>query len=40
VTTTASPTHTFLAAGTYTIVLTVTDGWNKAGTATHTVTVP
>jgi PKD repeat protein len=36
--TTASPSHTYAAAGTYTVVLTVTDGWNKTTTVTHQVT--
>jgi PKD repeat protein len=39
VTTTASPAHTYASPGTYTIVLTVTDVWGKAGTATHDVTI-
>jgi PKD repeat protein len=38
-TTTASPSHTYAAPGTYTVVLTVTDVWGKAGTATHDVTM-
>jgi PKD repeat protein len=38
-TTTASPAHTYATPGTYTIVLTVTDVWGKAGTATHDVTI-
>ena len=37
--TTTSLAHTFPAAGTYTVSLTVTDGWGKATTATTTVTV-
>jgi large repetitive protein len=37
--TTASPAHTYASPGTYTIVLTVTDVWGKAGTATHDVTI-
>jgi hypothetical protein len=37
--TAASPTHTYAAAGTYTVVLTVTDGWNNVGTSTKSVTV-
>jgi PKD repeat protein len=32
-------TKTFLAAGTYTVTLTVTDGWGKATTVTRQVTV-
>jgi PKD repeat protein len=31
--------HTFPAAGTYTVTLTVTDGWGKAASTTRTVTV-
>ncbi|WP_307853654.1 PKD domain-containing protein [Nocardioides palaemonis] len=38
--TTASPTRTYAAAGTYTITLTVTDNWGRATAATRTVTVP
>jgi PKD repeat protein len=38
--TAASPAHTYAVAGTYTITLTVTDGWNNVGTATQQVTVP
>jgi large repetitive protein len=37
--TSTSPSHTFPAAGTYTVTLTVTDGWGKAGTTTREVTV-
>ena len=37
--TSASPSHTFLAGGTYQVSLTVTDGWGKATTATRSVTV-
>ncbi|MEV7431806.1 PKD domain-containing protein [Nocardioides sp. NPDC092400] len=37
--TTASATHVFPAAGTYTVVLTVTDGWGKATTVERQVTV-
>lgn len=37
--TTASPSHTYATPGTYTIVLTVTDVWGKAGTATRDVTI-
>lgn len=39
ITTTASASHTFPAAGTYTVSLTVTDGWGKATTVTRDVTV-
>jgi hypothetical protein len=38
-TTTTSPSHTFALAGTYTVSLTVTDGWGKATTVTRSVTV-
>ena len=37
--TAASPAHTYLIAGTYTITLTVTDGWNKSAFITQQVTV-
>jgi large repetitive protein len=37
--TTANPSHTYATPGTYTIVLTATDVWGKAGTATHDVTI-
>jgi len=37
--TTTSGAHTFPAAGTYTVTLTVTDGWLKATTVTRQVTV-
>ncbi|MGE0167952.1 MAG: PKD domain-containing protein [Nocardioides sp.] len=37
--TSTSPTKTFAAAGTYTVSLTVTDGWGKATTVTRQVTV-
>ncbi len=37
--TTASGPHTFPTAGTYTVTLTVTDGWGKATTTTRSVTV-
>ena len=37
--TTTSPAHTFPAAGTYVVSLTVTDGWGKAATTTRSVTV-
>ncbi len=39
VTTTSSASHTFPAAGTYTVILTVTDGWGKATTKERVVTV-
>ena len=39
VSTTANPTHTYFTTGTYEIVLTVTDVWGKAGTATRSVTI-
>jgi PKD repeat protein len=31
--------HTFAAAGTYIVTLTVTDGWGRLGTVTKSVTV-
>ena len=37
--TSASPSRTFAAAGTYTVVVTVTDGWGKFSTAQQIVTV-
>jgi PKD repeat protein len=37
--TSASPSRTYATPGTYTIVLTVTDVWGKAGTATRDVTI-
>lgn len=37
--TTTSGAHTFPAAGTYTVTLTVTDGWLKSTTVTRQVTV-
>ena len=37
--TSSAPSHTFPAAGTYTVTLTVTDGWGKAATTTRQVTV-
>ncbi|GAA3524914.1 PKD domain-containing protein [Nocardioides daeguensis] len=39
VTTTSAAAHTFPAAGTYLVTLTVTDGWGVATTATRQVTV-
>ncbi|TNM36346.1 PKD domain-containing protein [Nocardioides albidus] len=39
VTTTASSAHTFPAAGSYTVTLTVTDGWGAATATTRTVDV-
>ena len=38
--TAASPAHTYVLAGTYTITLTVTDGWNRSAFVTQQVTVP
>ena len=40
VSTAVGPSHTYLLAGTYTITLTVTDGWNKFASTTRQVTVP
>jgi len=37
--TTTNPSHTYFSPGTYTIVLTATDVWGKAGTAERTVTI-
>lgn len=37
--TSTSPSHTFPAGGTFTVTLTVTDGWGRATTVTHEVTV-
>jgi PKD repeat protein len=37
--TAASPAHTYALAGTYTITLTVTDGWNRFTTVSNTVTM-
>jgi len=37
--TASSASHTFPAAGTYTLTLTVTDGWGKATTVTRSLTV-
>jgi len=38
--TSTAPTHTFPAAGTYPVQLTVTDGWGKAQSTTLDITVP
>ena len=35
----ASPSHTYAAAGSYTITLTTTDGWGKAASTTRNVTL-
>ena len=37
--TSAYPSHVYASAGTYTITLTATDGWNRSTTVTHGVTV-
>jgi large repetitive protein len=37
--TSTNPSHTYAVQGTYTITLTVTDGWNKSTTVTHNVTM-
>ncbi|BCJ71459.1 hypothetical protein CS0771_10030 [Catellatospora sp. IY07-71] len=37
--TASSMSHTFPAAGTYTVTLTVTDGWGKAASTTRQITV-
>ena len=37
--TSSAMSHTFPAAGTYTLTLTVTDGWGKAASTTRQVTV-
>jgi PKD repeat protein len=37
--TSSAMSHTFPAAGTYTVTLTVTDGWGKAKSATRDITV-
>jgi PKD repeat protein len=37
--TSSAMSHTFPAAGSYTVTLTVTDGWGKAATTTRQVTV-
>jgi PKD repeat protein len=39
VSTSTSQSHVYLAAGTYTITLVVTDNWGKTTTVTHDVTV-
>lgn len=39
VSTSASPSHTYATTGTYSIVLTATDVWGKASTATREVTI-
>jgi PKD repeat protein len=36
----ATPSHTYLVAGTYTITLTATDGWNRSASTSSPVTVP
>jgi large repetitive protein len=37
--TSSAPSHTFPAAGTYLVTLTVTDGWNVGATTTRSMTV-
>ncbi|MGC3994581.1 MAG: PKD domain-containing protein [Propionicimonas sp.] len=37
--TSTAPSHTFALAGTYTVTLTVTDGWGKSTTVTRQLTV-
>ncbi len=39
VSTATSPSHTYVNAGTYTVTLTVIDGWNRSTTTTRQVTV-
>jgi PKD repeat protein len=39
VTTSTSSSHVYLAAGTYTITLVVTDNWGRTTTVTRSVTV-
>jgi PKD repeat protein len=36
----AAPSHTYAAGNTYTVTLTVTDGWNRSAATTRVVTVP
>ncbi len=38
--TASAPQKVYLVAGTYTITLTATDGWNKSATTTSSVTIP
>ncbi len=38
--TSTSPSHTFPAAGNYTVTLTVTDGWGASKATSLVVTVP
>ena len=37
--TAANPSHTYAAAGTFTVTLTVTDGWGRFNSATRVVTI-